>query len=670
MVSTAHILFSILAGLALWCGPGWLVARAVMIRGVPAIALAPALGWAVQNMALLALAPVIGLSRSTILLVTALVCVSAPLLRRERETRPTAHTGARLLLPALAAAALLACIPAAAVLPKVGADSAIALATPIYDHAKIALIDEIALHGVVPPGNPVFGAGGAPGVISYYYLWHFGAAQLAILTGVTGWEADAAVTFLSAFAALALVAGIAFRLRPSAMAPLLALAAAASGSLRPLLASLFGAARIDQLVEPATGLAGMLYQASWSPHHVASASCVVLAVWLLAQMRDRPSPGAAVVLAFLVAAGFDSSLWVGGVTFALAGGAAVLMLAARRPSEGRGRFLALVAAVALGAGVLVAPILLAQLHVAAARGGGPPIRIEPFAVLGPAVPPGLRIILDIPAYWLVLLPIEFPAIAFAGSVGLIMALRGRHGRQPGTNRLASALGTLTLGALAISAFLVSTAGENNDLGWRAVLPAMLVLSGFAGAAIADVVQSRRWLAMGVAALLIAAGLPDSVVLATGNLRGMRSIDGGTFAGDPALWAAVRREVAAEVRIASNPGRLEQLTPWPINLSWALLARRRSCFAGSEMALAFAPLTPQQRSEAAELFARVFDGAGMPADLAQMRLSFGCGAAVVTAQDGAWRNDPFAASPLFRLAQEEEGRWRIYVAVASQPGTPP
>ncbi|MFG1372252.1 hypothetical protein V5F32_08760 [Xanthobacter oligotrophicus] len=669
MVSTAHILFSILAGLALWCGPGWLVARAMMVRGVPAIALAPAFGWAMQNMAVLSLAPVMGLSRSTILLVTALVCIGAPLLRCGRTALPTAHPGVRILLPALAVAALLACIPAAAVLPKVGADGAIALATPIYDHAKIALIDEIALHGVVPPGNPVFGAGGAPGVISYYYLWHFGAAQLVILTGATGWEADAATTFLSAFAALALVAGIAFRFRPSAMAPLLALAAAASGSLRPLLASLFDAARVDQLIEPATGLAGVLYQASWSPHHVASASCVVLAVWLLAQVRTRPSPGAAVVLALLVAAGFDSSLWVGGVTFALAGGAAVLMLAACRPSEGRGRFLALVAAAALGAGVLVAPILLAQLHVAAARGGGPPIRIEPFAVLGSAIPAGLRVILDIPAYWLVLLPIELPAIAFAGSVGLVMALRRRHGRQPGTNRLASALGTLTLGALAISAFVVSTAGENNDLGWRAVLPAVLVLSGFAGAAIAGVVQRRQWLAA-AAALLIAASLPDSVVLATGNLRGVRSIDGGTFAGDPALWAAVRREVAADVRIASNPGRLEQLTPWPINLSWALLARRRSCFAGPEMALALAPLTPQQRSEAADLFARVFDGTGMPADLAHMRLSFGCGAAVVTAQDGAWRNDPFAASPLFRLAQEEDGRWRIYVAVASQPSTPP
>jgi len=669
MASTTHVLLSILAGLTLWCGPGWLIARTLMISGAPAIALAPALGWAVQNMALLALAPVIGLSRSTILLASALACIGALLLRRGRKAHPATDAEQRLLVPALAVAALLACIPAAAVLPKVGADGAIALATPIYDHAKIALIDEIARHAVVPPANPVFGADGTPGIVSYYYLWHFGAAQLAMLTGASGWEADAAATFFSAFAALALVAGIAFRFCPSLMAPLLALLAAASGSARPLLAWAFGPGRVDEILEPASGLAGVLYQASWSPHHVASASSVVLAVWLLAELRARPSPGAAVVLAFLIAAGFDSSLWVGGITFALAGGAAVLVLAARRPAKGRRRFLALVATAVLGAGALVAPILLAQIHAAAARGGGPPIRIEPFAVLGPAVPAGLRMILDIPAYWLVLLPIEFPAIAFAGAAGLVMAARRRLGLQTGTDRLAVALGTLTAGALGVSALLVSTAGENNDLGWRAVLPAALVLSGLAGAVLARLLQRRRWLAMGAAGLLIAAGLPDGMGLAAGNLRGVQSTDGRTFAGDPALWAAVRREVAADVRIASNPGRLERLAPWPINLSWALLARRRSCFAGPEMALAFAPLTPPQRAEATDLFARVFDGTGTPADLARMRLGFGCGAAVVTAQDGAWRNDPFAASALFRLAQEEEGRWRIYVAVETQTGTP-
>ncbi|MEP9355400.1 hypothetical protein ABLE93_17595 [Xanthobacter sp. KR7-65] len=665
MVATSQVCAAILAGLLLWCGPGWLIARALALSRAPALALAPGLGFAVQTMAMLALAPATGVSRAAILIVTALVCIGAPLLRGRRAAEP-AWPGEALLLPALAVAAVLALIPAAAVLPKIGADGAVALAAPLYDHAKVALIDEIALHATVPPANPVYGAGGAPGIVAYYYLWQFGAAELAILTGATGWEADAAATFLSTFAALALVAGLAFRLNPSMSAPLLALAAAASGALRPLLAGLFGAG-VDQVIEPATGLAGVLYQASWSPHHVAAAACGLLAVWLMAELRARPSVGGVVVLALVVAAGFDASLWVGGVTFALAGGAAAAVLAVRRPAEGRGRFLAAMAAAALGALALAAPVLLAQIDVAAARGGALPLRLEPFAVLGPGIPAGVRRLLDAPAFWLVLLPVEFPAIAFAGAAGLA-ALLWRT--EAATARLAWALAAFALGALVVSAVLASTAGENNDLGWRAVLPAVLVLAAGAGAGLAGLLHARRWATLAAAGLLVAAGLPDTGRLAAGNVSGEPSADGATFAGDPALWAAVRREVAADARLASNPGRLERLAPWPVNLSWALLARRRSCFAGPELALAFAPLTPDARADASDLFARVFDGAATPDDLARMHDAFGCAAAVVTAQDGAWRKDPFAASPLFRLAQEEGGRWRIYVAAGPRPGPPP
>jgi hypothetical protein len=36
--------------------------------------------------------------------------------------------------------------------------------------------------------------------VAYYYLWHFSAAVVAVLTGVSGWEADAALTWFTAFA--------------------------------------------------------------------------------------------------------------------------------------------------------------------------------------------------------------------------------------------------------------------------------------------------------------------------------------------------------------------------------------------------------------------------------------------------------------------------------------
>lgn len=665
MVSLPSLLSCIPLALLLWGMPGWFLARGLGQGRTAALALAPALGWATQTPAALALAHLFGLSPAVVIGSAALVSLCALAL-------PRASASTRFPVLALAFAGLLALVPMLGVLPKVMPDGAIALASPIYDHAKIILIDEIAQNGTIPPANPVFGAGGAAGTVAYYYLWHFGAAELAILSGAHGWAADVAATWFTGFAALALVGVLAFRLRPGMSAPLLALLAASAGSLRPVAAALFGGARVDFALEPASGLAGLLYQTSWSPHHVASATACVTAVLLMTRLRTGSGVGQGAVLAGLIglaaAAAFGSSLWVGGVTFALAGTAAALVLAFSRPAQGRLRFLAALSGSALVTLVLVAPLLVAQIHAAAARGGGAPLQFALLPVLGPGWTEAARAVLDPLAYWLVLLPVEFPAILFAGVAGLALVIGGRMGGRP-PRRLAAPLAALAVVALAVSATLQSTAGENNDLGWRALLPAILVLAAFAGAALSAALswavqsmrarQGRVGLAAGLA--LVALGLPDTFALIHRNIVGEPSTDGRVFADDPALWRAVRREIGPEVRIASNPARLEKLTPWPINLSWALLSRRRSCFGGPEMALAFAPLSAAERAEAAMLFERVFAGTGTAEDVATLRRTFGCGAIVVTAQDGAWSADPFASSPLYRLVEEEDGRWRIYVA---------
>jgi len=52
--------------------------------------------------------------------------------------------------------------------------------------------------------------------------------------------------------------------------------------------------------------------------------------------------------------------------------------------------------------------------------------------------------------------------------------------------------------------------------------------------------------------------------------------------------------------------------------------------------------------------------GAPADVGELATKYGCHVVVVVPQDGAWTNDPFAASAAYRLAESREGRWRIYV----------
>lgn len=646
---SAAILCALLA-LLLWVPPGFMIARRLPLRRDLRRAAAPVLGWAVQSIVALYVTMAFGFTAVNIVAATALVVLVAGLL-----PPPALHgsNGRALPLWILAVAALVAAGPAAGILPK-AYTAGIALADPLYDHAKIALVDEIVRTGV-PPANPFLGTGDGPAGIAYYYYWLFGAAQLALLSGASGWEADAAATWFTGLSSLAVVAGLAFRLSEArAAAALFVLAAACGGSLRPVMTALFGQQGVDAALERGSGLAGLLFQTTWSPHHVAAAAAVLLSLVLMERLARSPSVTAAVVLALLVAAAFGSSLWVGGITFVLCAGAAGIVLLG---STKRGTRIACLAALAMAgclAIVLVLPLLSAQFHALAERGGEAPVTISPAPVLSPAIPADVRQWLDVPAYWLILLPIEFPVAWLLGAVAAAASSTRRCPLMP-------ALSAAAFASLCGGAFLVSTAGENNDLGWRAVLPGIMILTAFSGAWFAQRVARRRLTATIAGLTLLGLALPDGVILLYRNVAGRLSTDAAAFRDAPALWTAVRRHTAPDERVASNPRAMSALSPWPVNLSWALIANRRSCFAGDELVLAFSTLPPQARAAAAGLFDRVFAGTGTSADLEALRHDFGCNVVVLTPQDGAWSRDPFAASARFARVEEADGRWRIYRA---------
>jgi hypothetical protein len=59
-----------------------------------------------------------------------------------------------------------------------------------------------------------------------------------------------------------------------------------------------------------------------------------------------------------------------------------------------------------------------------ARGGAQPIIVSPYSVFGGQFPGWLRHVLDVPGYWLIVLPVELPAAFIAGVIALGAALRG------------------------------------------------------------------------------------------------------------------------------------------------------------------------------------------------------------------------------------------------------
>jgi hypothetical protein len=225
-------------------------------------------------------------------------------------------------------------------------------------------------------------------------------------------------------------------------------------------------------------------------------------------------------------------------------------------------------------------------------------------------------------------------------------------------------GVLAVTGLAISWLLVSTLGDNNDLGLRAILPAAVILIVAAAAGIGATPDRALRAAIAAAAFGgLILSLPDSAAMVYANWRGNAAADASVFAQAPELWSALRRYASANARIANNPLYLQDLTPWPGNMSWTLLADRNSCFAGREMAIPFAPLPPERREAINSQFIRVFAGQAAPADVGEFATKYGCDVVVVVPQDGAWTKDPFAGSAVYKLAESREGRWRIYVKSA-------
>jgi len=484
---------------------------------------------------------------------------------------------------------------------------------------------------------------------------------LALPLHVSGWEADIGLTWFTAFASLTLMMALAVWLSRRAGAAILVVALAASASLRAVLNFFVGNYGLEPFLQRPSGFAGWLFQSAWVPQHLMAASGAIASMLLLAYYAQRPKLSYVVTLALVVAASFESSAFVGGVTFAIAAlGAAPLLLtgieARRRVTAILG--LALAGVLTLG---LAAPFIRDQFAFIAARGGDGAIGIDPFEVLGAMFPQTMRRILDLPAYWLILLPLEFPASFIAGAIALVAMLGARASMLEWT--VVRVLGVLAVAGLAISWLLVSRLGDNNDLGLRAVLPAAMILIAFASAG--TLAAPQRGLRRVIAAFALggfALSLPDSAMMIYSNWRGTAAADGAVFAQTPQLWSAVRRHTPAPARVANNPLFLQDLTPWPANLSWALLADRSSCFAGRELAIPFAPLPPERRDAINNQFVRVFAGEARPGDVGELATKYDCDVVVVVPQDGAWTNDPFAASVDYRLAESRDDRWRIYVRV--------
>ena len=657
MASLSNAVICALIATSFWGLIGYALAYRLLPRPL-ALGAGPVIGWSVHSVLTLPIYLLFGFSSFAVIAVGSICILVAALSLLKPSAASEIKSTLTIPVWAFAAAGALALIPAATLLPKSSGD-AVWLADATFDHAKVAIIDAMTRLGL-PPVNPVFAEAGQSAHLAYYYLWHFSAAEVALITSMSGWEADIGLTWFTASASLSLMMGLAVWLSKRASAALWVVVLAAAGSLWPTLSWVFHAKTLTPVLLPSIGMAGWLFQAAWVPQHLMAASCVVTAILLVARYALQPRSPLVFVIALLIAAGFASSAFVGGITFAFAAVLAAPILLLESASQQRLRFVGGLTIAAFLVVCLIAPFVRDQLMAIHARGGGSPITLSPYRVFGEFIPAWLRRVLDLPGYWVVVLPIELPAAFVAGTLASIAALRSP---LPRLEKLTVAVfSCLAAAGLCISWLLVSTVGQNNDLAMRAIIPAAIVLIVLTAAVASGLPSLPRRAVVGAIALIgLALSGPDFVQTIRDNIISpRRPPDAEVFAQAPELWAAARRYAAPSARIANNPLYLQDLTPWPVNISWALLANRSSCFAGREMAIAFAPLSAERRSQVDTLFLRVFAGEGTAQDVHALATQYGCDVAVLVPQDKAWDKDPFADAPDYRLAEAREGRWRIYV----------
>jgi hypothetical protein len=256
----------------------------------------------------------------------------------------------------------------------------------------------------------------------------------------------------------------------------------------------------------------------------------------------------------------------------------------------------------------------------------------------------------------VFLVVEFPAFFLAGLVSLYWLGRSQSAADHKDTLLAVTVILLT--GLVIAWLLRSTLANNNDLGWRAVLPAVMVLIAASAAGLSSL-NTRRPL-FAAAVVLVALGVPDGLHLMRHNLAGTEQ-GKPDFAASAQLWEAVRRNTAPDERVANNPRSFAQMTPWPANISWALMANRRSCYAGMAFIEVFTALSRPRQAAIDAQFARIFAGEADPDDVTQLATRYNCSTVVLTPADGAWGRDLFAGSPHYRVVESAPG-WRIYKLV--------
>ncbi|WP_026187600.1 hypothetical protein [Ensifer sp. BR816] len=656
LVQTSSVISSALVSGAIGYAIGWPASKYLESNIRMRLLISPVIGLGIFGAAGVSVFHLLPLTASNLILIV--VAFSAVALRLANGViDPLFRSPTSPGLSWFAVSFLLCLLPTFAIIPQHYGES-VGVGHPIWDHAKIAIVNEIAQNGL-PPANPFYSQAGTPYTLIYYYVWHFIAACSSVVTGASGWEADIALTGLTALFSTFVVAWLAVARSRSANAAWWILPLLLAGSLKSIVRFVSGK-WIDTWMAHEHGLQTWIIQAAWVPQHLFSGALTLIVV--LAYLRILYCDvGCDLVLAVfmgaMLASAFGSSMWAGGFSLLLI---LPVVGALSVPHVLRAkRLLAVVLSlsVAVATAVLCAGVLVYEQSSIIQTRKTVEFWVFPIFLGG-------SWLYDIPGFWAVLLILEFGMVFLSF---IIWSYSSFSNDTIGHAHIDRAIFAAVLAPLLCTQFLHSVI-MYNDLGWRVLIPSLLLMTAMTAALFSaqmgkstPVGRLTTMTAMLLLGPSIVAGA-QSVYLADFKFRveGPETETGKAFKAAPEMWAAVRQVTPSNEAVANNPLDFAGVTHMPGNIAWATLSRRRNCATALGFLRAYAAqLTPTQASDAYAFFVDAFKGNATEDQLRVMKEQYLCKTLVVTSRDGLWGKPVLDNSSVYKLVSEEKDAWRIY-----------
>jgi len=546
---------------------------------------------------------------------------------------------------------------------------------PIFDHAKVAIVDAIARQGLLPI-NPYYAPDGQTIPLIYYYTWHFLASQLKLLVGVTGWQAEVAMTWFTNYAVLTFLSALAIRLTQRTTAGMLLLVFAFAGAPVDLLAPILGP-RLEKWfsIPPGHGLEVLWVQMEWVPQHVLSALAVVLLIFLSSRMlaSNRFQIHYSIIAGLTTATAFGTSTWLGGIglimvlpIFFLTGGWLRLPQANYLSTLKAALFASFVTL------ITAIPLLISQASGPSLANSSLPFGLAVFPAtrlfsLKPEIDNYLGHIL---LFWLQFLPLN---LGISYVLGLLVLVARSSFRLEERVFQALSLGG-SVGYLLVSQFVQSTL-INNTFGWRAVLVPVMLLLVWSAVALTELASAQRprtlfirWqkavlpmtvigLTIGCLSTLWTWRLPSPHPRFPPPPELLAAYQG--FFRQQAAWAKVREYAGPFDRVQANPDGYAILAA--CTLPYALFADRSTAYTSVEYTTAFAYRYDQtQNAQQYQLIQNIFSAHPRPESLRKLRDQLQVKVLLIDKFDAVWPTTVLEQSGIYRLVYREAD-FKILVA---------